>query len=287
MNTSQRMGETAFGRCTTGLNKNNDMSNMSFRSALPTTLLSGTSVSSTNPLTYSSNKLLTPSMAHTGQLSVGVDRIGISVNSKGYTPRKKESEKIQLSSGRATSTTSPSGANATELLKSQLLKFFSEKKNIERFLPIINRTSPVSLRLLDYFCVNYSRCRQTVYNVSDKRYEVHSSYKNQLKSHSKKNFDPFKRNTRITIRPDNQAVETTLGQLCFFKWCLTHGVLDFVEKNISAISEDMKKNTGKLNEVGSSTERKRRSSRRQSGLTMTASRVATANNEDKITITFE
>lgn len=129
--------------------------------------------------------------------------------------------------------TESSAANTTDILKASLLKFFENKDNIGRFLPIINRTSPVSLRILDYFCVNFSRSTQVVYMIMDDKYfDVHSSYKNQLKTFSKKRFDPFRRNGRLTFRYDTERFDTTIGQLCFFKWCLTHNVLDYVEKNI-------------------------------------------------------
>jgi len=179
------------------------------------------------------------------------------------------------------------GTNAADILKASLLKFFDNRDNIDRFLPIINRTSPVSLRLLDYFCVNFSRSTQVVYMITDKYFDVHSSYKNQLKTFSKKRFDPFRRNTRITFRYDNERFDTTIGQLCFFKWCLTHNVLDYVEKNIAAISEDMKKNTGKGPEDNNSTEKKRRTSSRKSSTIMTATRVPCAPGTDTIVVSFD
>lgn len=184
----------------------------------------------------------------------------------------------------------PAAANATDILKASLLKFFENRENIERFLPIINRTSPVSLRLLDYFCVNYSRSTQVVYMITDKYFDVHSSYKNQLKTFSKKRFDPFKRNNRMTIRCDNnKRFDTTVGQLCFFKWCLTHNVLDYVEKNIADISEDMKKNLGKTAEELNAppSEKKRRSTNRKSSSQMAATRVPTPPGTDTIIVSFD
>jgi len=202
------------------------------------------------------------------------------------------------------------GNNDIDLLKASLIKFFCQKENIDRFLPIIKRTSPISLRLLDYFCVNYSRCCLVVYTINNKYFDVHSSYKNQLKTHTKKMFDPFKRNTRITIRYENERFDTTLGQLCFFKWCLCNNILDYVEKNITAISDDMKKNygneengdetvsnkntaqnlgsgTGKQKNSSSGSEKKRRSSRRKSSLNFVATRVPATPGSDTVIVTFQ
>jgi len=181
-----------------------------------------------------------------------------------------------------------SSSSAIEILKVSIIKFFTNKENIDRFLPIVNRTSLVSLRLLDYFCVNYSRSNPVVYMITDKYVDVHSSYKNQLKSYSKKMFDPFRRNTRITIRYDNERFDTTLGQLCFFRWCLTHNVLDYVEKNIAAISEDMKKNSIKTPEDNlNQTEKKRRTSRRRSTMNVTATRVVAPPGMDTVIVSFD
>jgi hypothetical protein len=181
-----------------------------------------------------------------------------------------------------------SDKGATDVLKTSLLKFFEQKEHIDRLLPIINRTSSISLRLLDYFCVNYSRSTQVVYMIADKYFDVYSSYKIQLRTFSKKRFDPFKRNTRMTYPHESGRFETTIAQLCFFKWCLTNNVLDYVEKNIAAISEDMKKNSGKQpSEHGHSSERKRRSSRKKSSITVAATRVPTPPGTDTIVVSFD
>ena len=181
-------------------------------------------------------------------------------------------------------------ANAADLLKTSLIKFFSIKQNMDQLLPIINRTSQVSLRLLDYFCVNFSRSTNVVYMNLDQYFDVHSSYKNQLKTFSKKLFDPFRRNTRMTIHryDTNERFDTTLGQLCFFRWCLTHDVLTYVEKNLNAISEDMKKCQGKqFDEQGHTNEKKRRSTRRRSAMVMTATRVPCPPGTDSIIVSFD
>lgn len=186
---------------------------------------------------------------------------------------------------------SSSNANATDLLQATLIKFFSVQQNMERLLPIINRTSPISLRLLDYFCVNYSRSTNVVYMTKDKYFDVHSSYKNQLKTFSKKQFDPFRRNTRLTIHRSEtgEKFDTTLGQLCFFRWCLTHDILDYIQKNIGAVSDEMKKTATKaFDEQGRTVlEKKRRSSRRRSAIGLTATRVPCPPGMDSVIVSFD
>ena len=62
----------------------------------------------------------------------------------------------------------------------------------------------------------------------------------KLKAYSKKRFDPFCRWERITIPYDNtKQMETTIGQLNFFKWAIENKILDFIQKNYQLIENDM------------------------------------------------
>lgn len=197
------------------------------------------------------------------------------------TPVTSSSSQLNALNGKTSST-------APEILKASLVKFFSNRDNIEKFLPIVNRTSHISLRLLDYFCVNYARSNPVVYMVMDKYFDVHSSYKNQLKTFTKKMFDPFKRNSRITIRYDNERFDTTLGQLSFFKWCINHKVLEYVDKNLAMISEDMKKNsTNPPEDIPNQPDKKRRSSRRTSAMNATVTRIPAAPGMDSVIVSFD
>jgi hypothetical protein len=69
---------------------------------------------------------------------------------------------------------------------------------------------------------------------------VFHSYKSQLKAYSKKGFDPFCRRERLLfIIDENHSVETTIGQLNFFKWAITNLILDYIEENKEDIEIDM------------------------------------------------
>jgi hypothetical protein len=128
-----------------------------------------------------------------------------------------------------------------ELLMHSLSMFYENKKNIDIILPIINQKSNISLRLLDWFVTNYSKKNKTIYKVMKEPFNVHLNYKDQLKSYSKKQFDPFCRRDRIVYRynSSNEEITTTVGQLCFFRWAIQHKVLDFVEDYYKTIELDM------------------------------------------------
>ena len=118
---------------------------------------------------------------------------------------------------------------------------------MEKILPIINGQSPLSLRLIDWFATNYSKKNYAVYNIKkrngeERRFKVYIDYKLKLKAYSKKRFDPFCRWERINIPyKENTEIQTTIGQLNFFRWALENKILDYIEKNVDAINNDMNK----------------------------------------------
>ena len=136
-------------------------------------------------------------------------------------------------------------ATQNDLLLSNLLKFYSEDNNLDKMLAIINGDSKISLRLVDWFATNYSKQYFTAIDSkksSNGRFKVFVDYKLHLRAYSKKRFDPFCRWERISIPyKDGQYVQTTIGQLNFFKWALENHVIKYVEDNYGAIEADMNK----------------------------------------------
>lgn len=133
------------------------------------------------------------------------------------------------------------------LLLNKLLDFYNKDGNMEKILPIINGESPISLRLIDWFATNYSKKNYTVYplklkNGDEKRFKVYIDYKLKLKAYSKRRFDPFCRWERITIPYDNDSyIQTTIGQLNFFRWALENKIISYIEQNLVQINNDMNK----------------------------------------------
>lgn len=128
-----------------------------------------------------------------------------------------------------------------ELILSNLKEFYvSNKSYLEKMLNIITGETKMSLRIVDWFTTNYSKKYFTVYNLNGERFKVYTDYKLKLKAYSKKRFDPFCRWDRIQIpfTPDT-FIETTIGQLNFFKWAIENKVLEYIEENYDAIENDM------------------------------------------------
>ena len=146
------------------------------------------------------------------------------------------------------------------LLLDNLMNFYKKNDNLEKILPIINGESMTSLRLIDWFVTNYAKKYFTVYKKGGERFKVYIDYKLKLKAYSKKRFDPFCRWDRINIPYKNETyIQTTIGQLNFFRWSLENDIIKYVEKNIDEIKMDQEtRNSTTKNNKKNKISRKRR-----------------------------
>lgn len=133
-----------------------------------------------------------------------------------------------------------------QLLLDNLLKYYrnNDYELMEKIIPIINGQSEISIRIIDWFVTNYAKKNFVIYNVekgdSIRRFKVYMDYKLKLKSYSKKRFDPFCRWQRINIPyKNNTLIQTTLGQLNFFKWALENQIIEYISKHMDTIEKDM------------------------------------------------
>jgi hypothetical protein len=138
------------------------------------------------------------------------------------------------------------------LLLRTLVTFFQNVINLKKLVPIISESSPVSLRVLDWFVTNYSR-EHTKRIVADPilfGFDVYNSYKSQLKAFNKKLFDPFCRlhsggkikkfKFIYKSNPKPAWIITTTGQLNFFKWAIENDIITYVAKYHDEIKVDLK-----------------------------------------------
>ena len=142
------------------------------------------------------------------------------------------------------------------LLLESLHNYYRKPYNRDKLVYILNSSDSISLRSIDWFITNYSKKKNTYYivyedkegipsfNDLDNKYRnnmnVFHSYKSQLKAYSKKKFDPFCRRDRLLFKiDDDHSVETTIGQLNFFKWAISNLIIDYIELNKDCIEQDM------------------------------------------------
>ena len=141
------------------------------------------------------------------------------------------------------------------ILYESLHKYYSNNKNINKFNDCIHGPNKISLRVIDWFVTNYSKKNNIFFeifktpsgkwtfkpegNILHKQVNIYNMYKSQLKSYSKKKFDPFCRRDRINFNCNNIDIETTMGQLNFFKWAIDNMVIEYITLNNKDIENDM------------------------------------------------
>lgn len=147
--------------------------------------------------------------------------------------------------------TQPHIITQKQLLLTNLMEYYKNKENLQKMVEVVNGETKISLRIVDWFVTNYAKKYFTVYEIpkmihgeisktETMRFKVFNEYKLKLKAYAKKNFDPFCRWERISIPyDDNSCMETTIGQLNFFKWAIENRIIDYIKTHYHDIEHDM------------------------------------------------
>jgi hypothetical protein len=188
--------------------------------------------------------------------------------------------------------------NDTLLLES-LHNYYSNSYNRDKLIDVL-KDANISLRSIDWFITNYSKKNNSYYiiyqdvngnpsfdDVENKyrtNMNVFHSYKSQLKAYSKRRFDPFCRRDRLLFQIDEgHSVETTIGQLNFFKWAISNLVTDYIGLYKDEIEHDM--NTS-LKLMKENSDKKEGSRKKRQELSLSATRGLKMNHYD-IEIRFD
>ena len=156
--------------------------------------------------------------------------------------------------------------NETLLLQS-LHNSFSKGYYKEQLFLITKGEKSVSLRSVDWFITNYSKKHNIYYKIYKdkennytftnnnnttliKNVNVFQSYKAQLKAYSKKQFDPFCRRDRLDFEINDTIINTTIGQLNFFKWAIDNLIIDYIVEHREKIENDMNNSLKEMKENG-------------------------------------
>ena len=134
-----------------------------------------------------------------------------------------------------------------ELIVNSLQQFYSVRDDKEYIIKLLEGTSDISLRLIDWFVTNYAKQHNISYILNNQEFLVYTNYKSQLKAYSKKLFDPFCRRERIMFQIQGyEMFQTTVGKLNFFRWALEKGVLDYIKMNMVKIEAAMNTSSREL-----------------------------------------
>lgn len=129
-----------------------------------------------------------------------------------------------------------------ELLMNSLTSFYSENggENMKIMRAITENNDVISLRILDYFATIYAKKHNVTLSQVNNLYTL---YKSQLKGVTKEVFDPFRRRTRLNFyynaENPEEFIETTIGQLMFFRWVIKNGILDYIREHFDEINASM------------------------------------------------
>ena len=127
-----------------------------------------------------------------------------------------------------------------ELIIQSLQRFYSGREDIEEIVSLLQGTSTISLRLIDWFVTNYAKAHTTSYILNGQEFVIYINYKNQLKAYSKKLFDPFCRRERILFQiPGFEPFLTTVGKLNFFRWAIEKDILKYIKLHQAEIEKEM------------------------------------------------
>ena len=142
----------------------------------------------------------------------------------------------------------------TMLLKS-LEEFYSNKNNFKILETIVSGNNLISRRTIEYFVTKYSNLQNTTYLIEQNnkkiKFNVYSSYKDQLKCHKKKYFDPFGRGDRVPFFSNETCVITTIGQLNFYRWFISKDIYKYCLDNHNEIQDSLLSNFNKTKKKSS------------------------------------
>ena len=128
-------------------------------------------------------------------------------------------------------------------------KYFIDENKFDILKTIISGENIISRRTIEYFVTKYSHIKNITYLIEnlDKKvkFNVYSSYKDKLKCHKKKYFDPFGRGDRIPFFSNDSCIITTIGQLNFYKWFITNNIYKYCLDNHNEIQTSLLDNFSK------------------------------------------
>jgi hypothetical protein len=127
-----------------------------------------------------------------------------------------------------------------ELIVMSLQNFYAQRKDLPEIMEILQGTSVISLRLIDWFVTNYAKRHTIGYIIGNQEFMVYMSYKSQLKAYSKKLFDPFCRRERIMFSLTGiEPFITTVGKLNFFRWAIEKNVIEYLKTHREVVETEM------------------------------------------------
>lgn len=142
---------------------------------------------------------------------------------------------------------SPSVESSDEVLLRSLRKYYADPEALRVLTDVLRKRAKVSLRTLDWFMTNYAKKHNVVFVHNNKDVNVYIKYQGCLDAFCKKSFDPFQRKDKHKdveveiVDSDGLPLATTIGQLNFFRFAISNGIVDYVLAHAKDIEAEMLK----------------------------------------------
>ena len=128
-------------------------------------------------------------------------------------------------------------------------QYFTDAVIEHKLLPIIKKQpnkKQISLRALDWLVTNFSKKNRIIYNIKQKHgrlllFNMYLQYKTSLNRYRRHVFDPFRRHERVYFIFKGYMYSSTVGQLNFMRWALSHAIIEYAQSRIVEIEADMAK----------------------------------------------
>jgi hypothetical protein len=123
--------------------------------------------------------------------------------------------------------------NAKDTLLLQSLRtFYADPGHASEAKRLLGIHAKISLRIIDWLVTTHAK-RHRIFCClpNGSVFDIHSSYKAQLRSFNKQRFDIFRRGERLSFNLGDEDVETTLAQLTFIRWLIKFHIIRYYEEH--------------------------------------------------------
>jgi hypothetical protein len=121
----------------------------------------------------------------------------------------------------------------------QLCLVFNRDRIQNVLVPLITTSTNLSLRLLEWCIINYSRRMLVSLYKKNTIFLIYDNYLAQLRFWKRDLFDAFRRGPRLYFKHKNRELTTTVAQLNFLNWSETNGILDYAWSKLDVLENDM------------------------------------------------
>ena len=133
-------------------------------------------------------------------------------------------------------------AQGMSILHDALVSFFNNQENYNKLTESM-KSKNLPPRLLDFFVTQFCKNEPIFIYITPKIHnigiiDIYTSYKLQLKSFHKKNFNLFEKKPEVRIENRNKSVLLSLPKINVYKWLIENDILSYIQQNQKIIQSE-------------------------------------------------